>query len=105
MVIFAAPSSPPVNVRVNSKTPHSLAFAWDPPPSEFQNGIIRKYLVNVTDVASEQLQMFEVVSTSLAVNDLHPYYQYQISVSAFTVAEGPSTGEIGFFTDEAGKQT
>ncbi len=49
--------------------------------------------------------MYEATSTWLVVENLHPYYQYLISVSAVTVGEGPSTFTIGFFTNEDGKQT
>ena len=72
---------------------HTRAFhlMWSPPPLEDQNGLIFIYLINISVLESGD--HFQLVSntTSLVIEDLHPYYTYSCIVAAFTVAMGPFT--------------
>lgn len=84
-----APTGPPLSLQLSTPTPHSIHVSWSPPLTNKTNGIIQYYIVNITVSESSDIYMFEVSSTNLTVEDLHPYYMYHVVVSAFTVALGP----------------
>ena len=89
--LILVPTRPPLSPTGEAVSPRSLLLSWSPPPPEHQNGIIRHYLVKITE--SETYQVFQHMThtTSLSVPMLHPYYTYQWRVSAYTVGEGPYT--------------
>ena len=64
---------------------------------EERNGIIRRYIINVTELNSGTEYQLENSSTEITIPDLHPFYQYFYSVAAITVALGPFTP--GFITE------
>ncbi len=84
----------------------SLHIAWNPPALRDRNGIIRKYLVNIAgkfeDVSLPSLTL-ESHNTSLLISDLYPYSNYTISVSTFTIGEGPFSADLTVTTLEDGK--
>lgn len=46
---LSAPSAPPQQVTVltvGNQNSTSISISWDPPPADFQNGIIQEYKVN-----------------------------------------------------------
>ena len=45
---------------------------------------------------------YSTQSTAIVIRDLHPFYLYNCTVTAFTVGEGPSSAIIGVRTEEAG---
>ena len=67
-----------------------------------QNGIIREYRINVTEVETGRVLVFNSTSTTLTLSSLHPYYTYQCIVSAYTVAVGPYTDIFTVVTPEDG---
>ena len=78
-------------------------IAWAPPPSDQQNGILRRYIVNVTSADSgEELIAYSQATTTL-VQDLDPFTTYFCSVSAETVAPGPFSLPVMFRTAEEGE--
>ena len=84
----------------------SLMLQWNPPNYEARNGIIRKYLVNVTGKFEDLLLdsiVLETHNTTLLVSDLHPNNHYIISVTAFTISEGPFTDDLQVTTSEDGE--
>ena len=58
---------------------------------EERNGIIRRYIINITELNSGNEYQLEDGNTEITVQDLHPFYRYSYSVAAETVALGPST--------------
>ena len=84
-------------------SPSSVDLSWDPPPYEMQNGRIRHYNIEITEV--ETGDVLEVTSnyTNITVNDLVPFYNYTCTISAETVADGPSSDEITFVLPEGRK--
>ena len=84
-------------------TSTSFTLEWDPPNPEDRNGIIRWYQLDV--VVSETGNMFNVTSniTSLSLTNLHPAYNYQCRIAAFTVALGPYSDPFNVTTKEDGK--
>ena len=87
-----APSGPPQNVSAVAIDSRTLYLSWLPPREEERNGQIKLYLVNLTDYDSGKIMQFltEGLVSSLTVLNLHPYYFYNITVTAFTVVgNGP----------------
>ena len=90
VVIFIAPSMPPLDLVVSNLEPRSFHADWAPPPIEATNGILRKYTVNIIDLNSGAERIIETHNTSLKIHNAHPHTVYSVSVSAFTVRSGPS---------------
>ena len=87
----AAPTAPPENLHATPLDSRTLHIAWQPPVEEERNGIIRRYVINITELNSGNEYQLENSSTKITVQDLHPFYRYSYSVAAETVALGPST--------------
>lgn len=102
VLIPAAPSSPPVNLSFSELKSRSFHLSWEPPLVENINGIIRKYIVNITEQLTGSQEILETLSTNLNIHSLHPYTTYLASVSAFTVDRGPFT-QLEILTLEDGK--
>ena len=99
----SAPSQPPSNVEVPTINPREFELLWVPPPMDQQNGIIRRYIVNITSADSMQELITYSQATSLVVQNLHPFTTYTCSVSAETVAPGPFSPPVVVQTPEDGK--
>ena len=98
-----APSQPPVNVQIPTINQRQIELVWAPPPMHQQNGIIRRYIVNITSMdGGEELITYSQATTTL-VQNLHPYTTYVCSVSAETVAPGPFSLPVVVQTPEDGK--
>ena len=77
---------------VDSRT---IELTWQPPPSDELNGVIRQYVVNVTDLATKEQHIFTTMEMSMRVEMLHPFYSYLCSVAAETsVGQGPYSTRI-----------
>ena len=68
-----------------------------------QNGIIREYYVNVTDLQTEEVQLYTSRSSEIEITNLHPYYYYKVKVAAYTVALGPFSEHFTIRTMEDGR--
>ena len=101
--IFTAPSQPPSNVQVPTINPREVELVWAPPAMDEQNGIIRRYIVNITSADSREELITYSQTTSLVVQNLHPFTTYTCSVSAETVAPGPFSPPVVVQTPEDGK--
>ena len=98
----AAPSSPPMNVVVVSKTSQTLTLSWLPPPSDKRNGRIHSYTITITEIETEKISNISTNTTVVTLSSLHPYYQYAARVKAKTVAFGPYSASITVQLDEDG---
>ena len=102
VILPPAPSGPPTNVQVPTINPQRVVLVWAPPPMDQQNGIIRRYIVNITtNDSGEELITYSQITTALVLN-LDPFTTYTCSVSAETVAPGPYSSAIMFQTAEDG---
>ena len=80
-----------------------VELVWALPPMDEQNGIIRRYIVNITSAdGGEELTTFSQTTIAL-VQNLDPFTTYTCSVSAETVAPGPFSPTIVFQTAEDGE--
>lgn len=55
----------------------------------FQNGLIRRYLICITEAETWNTFNYTTSLTSYLFHSLHPYYNYEIKVAAVTIASGP----------------
>lgn len=78
-----------MNLRAVTVYSRRVYLNWNPPPIMLQNGVIREYYVNVTGVETRRVLQYTTATTEIEITSLHPFYTYNISVSAFTVALGP----------------
>ena len=80
-------------------------ISWLPPEQSLQNGVIQKYIVSVYEISiDDALEETDVLDgTSIVITDLHPYYNYQVTVSAFTIGPGPYS-DVMFTMDEDGNK-
>ena len=84
-----APSSPPRALAIIMTTSTSFLLSWTEPLPADQNGLIRQYLVNITELNTGNTFSYTTNATEITVGSLHPYYYYSCSVSAVTVSAGP----------------
>ena len=85
-------------------TSKSLTINWEALHLEDQNGLVRHYLINVTETDTGSQFQYTSTTTDVTLADLHPYYTYSISVSAFTIAAGPLSDPIIILTAQDGKR-
>lgn len=105
----AVPTGVPQFLTVEAVSSSSIRITWAPPLEEEQNGVIRSYYINVTEVPTGYVR--EIVAhgdeSIEIVNQLHPYYLYTCSVAAYTVDLGPAafnqtlTDPAGDFVDNS----
>lgn len=109
VILLVAPAAPPTNFSGSVVSSSRLALSWSPPPAHLRNGLISRYVVNVTELPTNIVLLFNATENlnsdliGFIVPGLHPYYRYSISIAAFTVAEGPKSDAIILETLEDGK--
>ena len=84
---------------------HTVAIQWHPPAIYHQNGIIRKYVVQVLEASdsSNTIMTYNTTSTTAVIGSLIPSFTYKFSVAAYTIAIGPYTALINMTLPEDGK--
>ena len=78
-----------------------ISITWAPPPDEHINGVIDIYLVEVTEVVTNNTWTFHALQTQVNVGPLHPYYMYRCRVTASTIGPGPYTPFFYVYSGEA----
>ena len=102
---YTAPETPPLQFRVEATDSQTLVLSWEPPNSEYQNGIITNYTVNIIEMETGIVHQNVTGNTSITVFPQHPYYTYNCSVAARTSAGlGPFTLSRTIQMPEDGKQ-
>ena len=75
---------------------------WNPPPEDAHNGIIRRYSLNVTEVATGRYFSRHTSDLQYTFLHLHPYHTYLFTVAAVTISPGPPTESVAVTTLETG---
>ena len=101
---YVAPNTGPTNVSGTAINSETIILTWSPPPFDQQNGFIRYYTVNVTELDTGYDFFQTTTGTELIIYSLHPYYTYEFELSAVTVSEGPSSAPIAVQTEQDGKE-
>ena len=73
-----------------------------PPPSAHHNGIIQYYVLNVTEMDTAVQIQIESLTTEETISALHPFYTYEVTLSAVTVSSGPFSSPVVFQLPEDG---
>ena len=93
----------PRNLVATTNSSSAVHLTWQPPILEQQNGIIIRYVVNVTILeTTEQFQLVSILN-QLTVHSLHPHWTYIFIVSGETsVGVGPPSIAVTATTLEDG---
>lgn len=90
-VVCTVPTAPPVLPSGSPLTSTLITLRWSPIPDEHINGMLLFYLVDVTEVITNNSWTFHAVQTRINIGPLHAYYTYRCRVAGFTVGLGPYT--------------
>ena len=101
-MFVAAPSLTPEGVVITAIDSRTLLISWLPPPFDHRNGIIRVYTVNITERETGMICHLATAATSLTIPSLHPFYTYDCTLTAFTIAEGPYSVKVNITMPEDG---
>ena len=99
------PTAAPLNVIGYALSSDSILLQWNPPPPFFQNGMIRRYAINVSEVETMEESFHSTSELQFTFSSLHPFYYYNFTVAAITIAPGPSSPLIAVRTSPDGKYT
>ena len=81
----------------------SASVTWGLPPADEVNGVIIRYVINVTVVGTGQTFQLTSTTTSLTVTTLTPYTTYICIIAAVTSAGiGPFSTQFTLITPEDG---
>ena len=83
------PSAPPQEVQARSLSSSSVVLTWQLPPEDQLNGVLRGFLVNVTEAETGHQYQTSVDSTTYTLEGLHPFYRYSFIIAAVTIEPGP----------------
>ena len=100
---ITAPSEAPLNLSGHAVNSTTIALMWDTIAVENQNGILRHYLVSVTEVETDEVEVYTAATTQLNISRLHPYYTYTCVVAAVTNSVGPFSHNVSIITPQDGK--
>ena len=83
--------------------PYTFVVIWQPPPAEDRNGIIRNYVVNLTELETGTAEQYIISSElNITIPSRHPFYRYRYSVAAETISLGPYSDPQVVHLPEAG---
>ena len=100
---LAAPSGPPLSLRITAVTARSLTLDWDLPLLRDRNGPVINYGVNLTALEVPSVQILAISRNRISIAGLHPYYTYSCKVQAKTsVGSGPYSTSVNVTTLQDG---
>lgn len=103
MCVHTAPDKAPLGLMASGVTANTIDLSWYPPPVDSQNGIITGYMLNVIELETKEKATLKTSIMKATVENLHPFYTYNISVTAVTVDIGPYSRPIRVKTLEDGE--
>lgn len=102
LFIPSVPTRPPDDINIEEIGPTALMMHWRP-PNNHPNGIIRRYVVRLTELETGRQEQFVTNSTTITISNRHPFYRYSSKISAETVGQGPFSKPVLIQMPEAGK--
>lgn len=76
-------------MKVHPLNSTSLFLSWRPPTPEHRNGVIRYYVVELTEVNTSVAIEYTTEDPHLLIDRLEPDVVYSCGVAAITVEKGP----------------
>lgn len=90
----SVPIAPPQEVTADEVASMYLTLTWNAPPFEETNGIIRYYMIRVSELETGTSFFVTSNETEVTIPELHPYYTYECNVAAYTIDLGPYSTSI-----------
>lgn len=85
-----------------SISPTVFTLFWSPPDSEFKNGIIRGYVIQITELETGVVEEFNTTDEVIVIFERHPHYHYDSIVAAVTTEAGPYSQTSRIHMPESG---
>ena len=92
-----------MDISVYAINSTAISISWKPPMFKDVNGIIRNYILDIIEIESESSFINFTDYTSIFLTGLHPYYGYNITIRAVTIASGPASSIYNVITDQDSK--
>ena len=87
---LSASAAPPTSIEAHTLINSTSTFlSWRPPLTQYRNGIIRRYHVEIVTVNTTFGFNYTTEDPYLFISDLEQDVQYTCRVAAFTVDIGP----------------
>lgn len=91
-VTITVPSIAPTNTFSQVIDSRTLLLSWEDLPLEHHNGVLQGYNVSIVEQETGRELYHSSASSMLTVTSLHPAYNYEWRVTAFTrIGEGPAS--------------
>ena len=101
---FVAPTGPPQDIMVSVIDSKSINITWSSTREEDTNGIVRHFVINVTqEVGDTQQLTVSALKLYHVMRNLQPNTNYSISIAAVTVDIGQFSNALMVEMPEAGK--
>ena len=100
--LLTDPTASPSNLTISEVGSTYVELMWNAPHSSEHNGIIRFYIVIVSEVETNTNFSLSSSSTQTTVTNLHPFYLYYFTVAAVTIGSGPFSDQQSIRTLEDG---
>ena len=94
----------PTNFSVAYINSTAIVLRWQPPPPEHRNGVITRYVINITGLseARQEPYVLYTTKTNTVVGSLHPSYTYTCKVAAETnVGPGPFSTTVAQLPEDS----
>ena len=102
-IVCVVPTAPPQRISGIARSSTLVTFMWAPPPPLEVNGLLRYYIVEVTERHTSRSWTFFAVDNDIHIGSLHPYYYYDCVVAAYTISTGPFSQTLSVLTDQDGR--
>lgn len=80
-----------------------IEVSWSPPSADAHNGDIVYYIITHIEIQTGTNRTAQSFDTDVIIGNLHPFYDYLVTIAAFTIAVGPSSDPLTIRTLEDGK--
>lgn len=102
LFLLLVPASAPMNIINIELSARHFVISWDELPTEDENGLVRHYVINITEVNTGIDWYLTSSSPEVTLSDLHPYNNYSIVVAAYTIGTGPFSDPLLITTAQDG---
>ena len=99
------PSGSPRALTGSVESSTLILLSWEPPSPYDRNGEIVYYLIHMYEHETGRFWTLPVFNNRISayVGSLHPYYNYECSVAAYTIGLGPYSESITLLTEQEGE--